>query len=227
MQVAIAAVLTHETLHLRRPRIHPHFDTLGWRYAGFVDGPFTYVNSTGAELDALGFANLTSGAPVVSYSTGGCSGCYSLAAIPTSDGALPLKAYFQFTFDGGTPLVNDGMFVVMTFDFSDPSFGINQFIDIVNGSSAEAYTTAYSPNPSCSFADFLPADQFDPASTVVFRWVPTATQSVWTFGWDFTGGGAFQGGLFPGVSVTGANGLPAPGALALLGLGGLVSRRRR
>ncbi len=192
-------------------------------FAGFTDGSFTFVNTDAAALSAAGFTNLTAGGPLQSVATGTCAGCYTL---PTLSGPLPLKAFFQYEVVGGLPTVNDGAFAVLTFNFADPNFGINDFINIVNGSAAQAFTTSYNPNPTCSFADFLDPTVYNPANTVVFRWDGAPGQSLFTFGWDFTGGTGF-GSLFPGVSVTSAAGMPAPGALALLGVAGLGAQRRR
>ena len=192
-------------------------------FAGILDGPFTWVNTDPATFEAAGFANLTAGGPLQSTPTGTCAGCYTL---PTLAGPLPLKAFFQYEIAGGLPTVNDGAFAVLTFDFANPSFGVNDFINIVNGSAAEAYGINYNPNPTCSFADFLDPSIYNAANTVVFRWDATPGQSVFTFGWDFTGGGVL-GGLFPGMTVTSAAGVPAPGALALIGAAGLVGGRRR
>jgi MYXO-CTERM domain-containing protein len=192
-------------------------------FAGVSDGPFTFVSTQPSALEAAGFTNLTAGGPLQSSPTGTCAGCYTL---PTLAGPLPLKAFFQFEVVGGMPTVNDGAFAVLTFDFANPNFGVNDFINIVNGSAAEAYGINYNPNPTCSFADFLDPSIYNAANTVVFRWDATPGQSVFTFGWDFTGGGGL-GGLFPGMTVTGGGGVPAPGALALVGATGLFGRRRR
>ena len=168
--------------------------------------------------------NLTSEVgPLQSTATGNCAGCYTL---PRLDGPLPLEAFFQFEVVGGMPAVNDGAFVVMTFDFADPAFGVNDFISAVNGLSAEAFDINYSPNPTCSFADFLDPGVYNASNTVVFRWVATAGQSVFTFGWDFSFGASF-GQAFPGMTVTGAGGVPAPGASGLFAASGLLASRRR
>ncbi len=188
-----------------------------------VDGSFTFVNTDSAALSAAGFVNLTLGGPLQSVATGTCAGCYTL---PTLTGPLPLKAFFQYEVVGGLPTVNDGAFAVLTFDFSSPSFGVNDFINIVNGSAAQAFDINYNPNPTCSFVDFLDPSIYNAANTVVFRWDASPGQSVFTFGWDFTGGGGF-GNLFPGMTVTSAGGVPAPGALALVSAAGLLAGRRR
>lgn len=190
----------------------------------FADGPFTFVSSTPSQLEELGFANLTPDGPLVSAPTGGCAGCYTL---PFLSGPLPLQAFFQITVEGGLPVGNDGMYTVMTFDFADPSFGVDDMISIINGSSAEAYNINYAPNPTCTFGDFLDPALFNADNTIVFRWAALAGQSTFTFGWDFTGGSGFAGSLFPGVSVTGAGSVPAPGALALLAVAGAGRRRAR
>lgn len=195
--------------------------------AGATDGPFTYINTSASAFEAAGFTNLTPDGPVLSFATGDCAGCYSLAQVP-GPGPLPLKAFFSFAFDGGTPATafSEGLFAVMRFNFSDPAFGVPQFINLVNNQAAEAYNINYAPNASCSFADFLDPTVYNINNTVVFRWVPTSAPSVFTFGWDFTGGG-FAGSGFPGMSVEGAGSVPAPGAIGLLALAGLAGRRRR
>lgn len=191
--------------------------------AGLSDGAFTFVNSDASQLSAAGFTNLTSSGPLQSVATGTCAGCYTM---PTIAGPLPLRGFFQFEIVGGMPLVNDGAFAVLSFNFTDPTFGVNEFISVVNGSAAQAYTTGYSPNPTCSFQDFIDPGIYNAANTVVFRWDASPGQSVFTFGWDFSGGGGLTQ-LFPGMSLAGAGGVPAPGAMALLAVAGLAANRRR
>lgn len=146
--------------------------------AAIADGPFTFISSTPSDLTELGFANLTPDGPLVSSPTGGCAGCFTM---PFLAGPLPLKAFFQFSFEGGLPVASDGVFAVMSFDFADPSFGVGDMISILDGASAEAYDINYAPNPTCTFADFLDLSVFNADNTIVFRWAALAGQSTFTF----------------------------------------------
>ena len=66
-------------------------------------------------------------------------------------------------------------------------------------------------------------------ASVVFKWTPATPPSspglsqIFTFAWDLNDATAFNNGL----SLSGAYGVPAPGAMALLGVAGLFARRRR
>ena len=69
------------------------------------------------------------------------------------------------------------------------------------------------------------------ANNVYFNWYPnpqpntTGLSQLFTFAWDFSNyAPGFTG---TGLSITGAGSVPAPGALALLGLAGRQARRRR
>lgn len=191
-------------------------------FAGVADGPFTYINTDAAALSAAGFANLTPDGPLQSAPTGTCAGCYTM---PTIYGPLQPRSFFQFEVVGGMPTVNDGAYAVMRFNFTDPNFGVNEFINIVNNSSAQAFGIGYNPNPTCSFQDFLDPSLFNSTNTVIFRWDASPGQSLFTFGFDFTSGGYTT--MFPGMTVLSASALPAPGAMAMLGAAGLMGSRRR
>jgi hypothetical protein len=192
-------------------------------FAGLSDGAFTFVNTDATALSEAGFADLTPSGPLQSVATGTCAGCYTL---PTLGGTLPLKAFFQYEIVGGLPTVNDGAYAVLSFNFNDPSFGVNDFINVVQGSAAQAFTIGYNPNPTCSFIDFLDPTVYNAANTVVFRWDASPGQSIFTFGWDFTGSSGLTP-LFPGMTLASVGGVPAPGAMALMAVAGLVANKRK
>lgn len=195
--------------------------------AGFEDGPYTFIDSTAAELTALGFTDVTAGSPLISYPTGECEGCYTMPVISSSTfGTIPLKGFIEIDVDGDLPLVNDGIYVAMEFTFNDPSFTRDDMLSIVDGSAANAYDFTYTNPQGCMVLDWINTSVFDPDQSILFQWDPASTSGTWTFGWDFTGGGGF-GSLFPGLEINDIGSTPAPGALALLGIAGLAGSRRR
>ena len=195
--------------------------------AGITDGPYTFINSSPAELIADGFADVTGGNPLISYPTGECEGCYTMPVISSSTfGTIPLKGFIEIDVDGDLPLVNDGIYVAMEFIFNNPAFTRDDMISIVDGSAANAYDFDYTNPQGCAVIDWIDTSIFDPDNSILFQWDPVSTSGPWTFGWDFTGGSGF-GGLFPGIEIDDIGSTPAPGALALLGIAGLAGSRRR
>ena len=195
--------------------------------AGFTDGPYTFIDSTAAELTADGFADVTNGTPLISYPTGECEGCYTMPAISSSSfGTIPLKGFIEFEISGGLPLVNDGLYIIMSFTFNDPSFTRDDMISIVDDNAANAYDFSYTNPQGCAVINWVDTSTFDPDNSILFQWNPSVDSGVFTFGWDFSGGGGF-GSLFPGLEIDDIGSTPAPGALALLGIAGLAGSRRR
>lgn len=107
-------------------------------------------------------------------------------------------------------------------------------ISLINAQTATTGVTAMLPTQasdlqgSSYFSQWLPAELQD---SVVLNWFPSPTPqtamgltSVFTFAWDVTGVQALGGG---GLGIDAVYGVPGPGALSLLAVGGLLGRRRR
>jgi len=189
-----------------------------------------------ASVDALtaaGYYDVTQGQPLVSVPQGDCAafGCMTFEQI---DGPLPLKGFFQIQYLDFVNTNFTGLYGWLQFDYG--TSGITQQ-DIINSVNAQAATTGVyaltaqqAGNPDCHFSDFLPASMTN-SNNVYFNRFPTpqpispGLSQVFTFAWDFE---IYSTGFVPGgLQITGTGGVPAPGAVALLGLAGLASGRRR
>jgi MYXO-CTERM domain-containing protein len=189
-----------------------------------------------ASVDALtaaGYYDVTQGQPLVSVPQGDCAafGCMTFEQI---DGPLPLKGFFQIQYLDFVNTNFTGLYGWLQFDYG--TSGITQQ-DIINSVNAQAATTGVyaltaqqAGNPDCHFNDFLPASMTN-SNNVYFNWFPTpqpispGLSQVFTFAWDFEN---YSTGFVPGgLQITGTGGVPAPGAIALVGLAGLASSRRR
>jgi hypothetical protein len=190
------------------------------------------VNATAAELEEAGFARVGTG-PFVSNPNGECAvnGCVDFVG---ATGVLPNKGFFQFQFNNYqfNPTYYSGLFAILDINFSGSTVTPQSFINQVNAQTGTTGVTALFANQasdaqnSSTFNEWLPTEL---QQSIVFRWVPPSPPSspglseVFTFAWDLNLVTAFQNGL----SLGGVYGVPAPGALALLGLAGLAGRRRR
>jgi len=189
-----------------------------------------------ASVDALtaaGYYDVTHGQPLVSTPQGACAaiGCMSFEQI---DGPLPLKGFFQIQYLDFVNTNFTGLYGWLQFDYG--TSGITQQ-DIINSVNAQAATTGVyaltaqqAGHPDCHFSDFLSPSMTN-SNNVYFNWFPTpqpispGLSQVFTFAWDFSN---YTPGFMPGgLGITGTGGVPAPGAVALLGLAGLASGRRR
>ncbi len=204
----------------------------GVAQADFIPNAIAQVNATEAELDAAGYSRVGTG-PFVSGQAGECfvNGCYELVG---ASGPLPTKGYFQFQFLDYVynPTYYSGMFAIMNINFSGSTITPQSFISQVNALTAQTGITAKFTNEasdaqqSSFFNEWLPADLQD---AIVFNWTPALPPSgpglsqVFTFAWNLDNVTAFNNGL----TANGVYGVPAPGALALLGLAGIAGRRRR
>lgn len=195
---------------------------------------FVQVGASASELSEAGYTQLGS-APYVSLPSGECAvnGCVTLAG--AASGGIA-KGFLEFQFLDYTynPVYDSGLFVTLDVDFGSSGTTLSQLIALINAQTATtgvtALTTAQANNAqgTSAFDEWLPTDLLD---ALVLNWTPSSPPTspglsqVFRFAWDFTGvNPAFAGG---GVTVDGAYGLPAPGALALLALGGVVRGRRR
>jgi hypothetical protein len=169
----------------------------------------------------------------VSGRAGECdvNGCYELVG---ASGPLPNKGYFQFQFLDYVynPTYYSGMFAIMNINFSGSTITPASFISQVNALTAQTGITAKFTNEasdatgSSFFDGWLPANL---QSAIVFNWIPdsppssTGLSQVFTFAWNLDNVTAFNNGL----TANAIYGVPAPGAIALLGLAGFAGRRRR
>jgi MYXO-CTERM domain-containing protein len=189
-----------------------------------------------ASVDALtaaGYYDVTQGQPLVSVPQGDCAaiGCMTFEQI---DGPLPLKGFFQIQYLDFVNTNFTGLYGWLQFDYGTSGVTQQDIINSVNAQSADtgvfALTAAQAGHPDCHFSDFLPASMTN-SNNVYFNWFPTpqpispGLSQVFTFAWDFTN---YTPGFVPGgLGITGTGGVPTPGAVAVLGLAGLASGRRR
>ena len=190
-----------------------------------------------ASVDALtaaGYYDVTQGTPVISTPVqGDCAaiGCMTFEAIP---GPYPLKGFFQIQYLDFVNTNFTGLYSWLQFDYGNSGITQQDILDSVNAQAAStgvyALTAQQAGHPDCHFSDFLPASMTN-ANNIYFNWFPTpqpispGLSQVFTFAWDFEN---YSTGFVPGgLQITGTGGVPAPGAIALVGLAGLASSRRR
>jgi hypothetical protein len=192
------------------------------------------VNATGAQLETAGFTRVGL-EPFVSQRAGECyvNGCFTTAGI---SGTLATKGYFEFQFLDfvNNPNYYNGLYTVLDVNYGATGMTRDGLIALINAETGTTGVTALLPTQasdgqaSSFFNQWLSADLQD---AIVLRWLPanapatgSGLSSVYTFAWDVTGVSTFTGA---GLGVDGVYGLPAPGAVGLLGLAGLFGRRRR
>jgi MYXO-CTERM domain-containing protein len=200
----------------------------------------SYVSTgqTQASVNALLEAGYTAANSTPAISTpvaGECAvfGCMTFVQV---DGPLSLKSFYQFQFQDFVNVNFTGIYGWLQFDYGTTGITQQDIINSVNAQSAStgvfAQTAQQAGNPDCRFSDFLPESQTN-ANNVYFVWMPSPApitpglSQIFTFAWDFSNyaPGYTTGGS--GLSITGTGSVPAPGAFALIGLTGLVARRRR
>lgn len=202
--------------------------------AAQVTNSIVQVNATSAQLDAAGFSRVGL-TPFVSQRAGACyvDGCFTLAG---AEGPLATKGYFQFQFQDfvNNPTYYNGLYAVLDVNYGSTGMSRDSLIALINGQTATTSVTALLPTQasdltgSSFFSQWLPANLQD---SIVLNWQPNPApqtalglSATFTFAWDVTGVQAFGG---TGLGIDAVYGVPAPGALALLALGGLAGRRRR
>ena len=189
-----------------------------------------------ASVDALtaaGYYDVTHGQPLVSTPQGACAaiGCMSFEQV---QGPLPLKGFFQIQYLDFVNTNFTGLYGWLQFDYGTSGITQQDIINSVNAQAIDtgvyALTAQQAGHPDCHFSDFLPPSMTN-SNNVYFNWFPTpqpispGLSQIFTFAWDFTN---YTPGFMPGgLGITGTGGVPAPGAVALLGLAGLASGRRR
>jgi len=195
-----------------------------------------YSGQTQASVNALLEAGYTAANSTPAISTpvaGDCAaiGCMTFIQV---DGPLTLKGFYQFQFQDFVNVNYTGIYGWLQFDYGTSGITQQNIIDSVNAQSAStgifAQTAQQAGHPDCHFNDFLDPSMSN-ASNVYFVWVPNPApispglSQIFTFAWDFSN--YAPGYAASGLSITGTGSVPAPGALALLGLSSLATRRRR
>jgi hypothetical protein len=184
-------------------------------------------------LTAAGYYDVTQGTPLISTPQAGCAsaGCMTFEQV---DGPTPLKGFIQIQYLDFVNTNFTGLYGWLQFDYGTSGITQQNIIDSVNAQAASTGVFALSAqqagNPDSHFNDFLPPDMSDQRN-VYFNWFPTpqpispGLSQVFTFAWDFEN---YTPGFMPGgLQITGTGGVPGPGTIALVGLAGLASSRRR
>ena len=191
-----------------------------------------------ASVSALLEAGYTAANSTPAISTpvaGDCAaiGCMTFVQV---DGPLALKGFYQFQFQDFVNVNFTGIYGWLQFDYGTSGITQQNIIASVNEQSAItgifAQTAQQAGHPDCHFSDFLDPSMSN-ANNVYFVWVPNPApisqglSQIFTFAWDFSNYSAALTSTPSGLSITGTGSVPAPGALALIGLTGLATRRRR
>ena len=200
-----------------------------------VTNTIVQVNATSGQLDTAGYTRVGA-LPFISERAGECyvNGCFTTVGL---SGTIADKGYFQFQFNDfvNNPSFYNGLYAILDVNYGSSAITRDSLIALINGQTATTGVMAMLPTQasdlqgSSYFNQWLPANLQD---AVVLRWQPNPApqtalglSSVYTFAWDVTGVQGFMGGN--GLSVDGIYGVPAPGAIGLLALSGLIGRRRR
>ena len=200
-----------------------------------VTNTIVQVNASGSQLDAAGFVRVGTG-PFVSERAGECyvNGCFTTVG---TSGGIASKGYLEFQFMDfvNNPSYYSGLYAVLDVNYGTTGITRDAMITLINAQVATTGVTAMLPTQasdlqgSSYFNQWLPADLQD---SIVLRWLPASApqtalglSGLYTFAWDMSAAGGFFSGS--NLSVDGCYGVPGPGAMGLLALGGLVGRRRR
>lgn len=200
--------------------------------AEFTDS-IVQVNATAQELLDNGFTQVGS-SPFISYPDEQCAaqGCVTLAG---TSGPLPLKGFIEFQFEDFTLSKEfyNGLYMVLDISYGSSGLTREILMDQINDETAATSVVAQTPSEAnnaqgtCSFDSWMPAELLD---SIVCNWVPDdapttpGLSQVFRFAWNLADLEWFNGG---GISLDGAYGLPAPGALGLFAMSGLIPTRRR
>lgn len=201
-------------------------------YAAVLSGAIFQAGSTAAEYTAAGFTNANPSGVLVSYAqacNGYPNGCTTTV---TPSGPLANKGFYQFQFSEFNAYNYSGLFSAMAINYGSSGMNNAQVIAEVNYQSGltglTATTAALAGDAHCRFVDFLPPDL---QNSIVLNWFPDmpttpGLSQVYTFAWDLT---VISPPSFTdnGLSVGAVGSLPSPGAMALMGLAGVLGGRRR
>jgi hypothetical protein len=199
-----------------------------------VTNTIVQVQASTGQLDAAGFTRVGT-QPFVSERAGECfvNGCFTTVG---TSGSLAAKGYFQFQFNDYVynPAYYSGVYSILDVNFGSSGMTRDTLIGMINAETATTGVTALLPSQasdaqaSSYFNEWLPTSLQD---AIVLRWLPNPAPSTslglsatFTFAWDVTGVAALGGS---GLGVDGVFAVPAPGAMAIVGLAGLMGRRRR
>ena len=200
--------------------------------AEFTDTIFQ-VDATAQELIDEGYTQVGTG-PFQSYPDPNCAaqGCMTLAG---TSGSLPLKGYMEFQLNDFTynPTYYNGLFAILNVTYGGSGYTRDLLIDRINEEATFTGVTAMTPEEAnnaagtCSFDNWLPVELH---GAIVFNWFPDTipanpVSDVYRYGWNLEDlAPPFAGG---GLGVDGSYGVPAPGALGLIAVSGLIPTRRR
>lgn len=193
------------------------------------------VNASASELISAGFDDVGNGLVYLSVQTAcGSSGCFTLAG-PDMTSGLPNKGFFQFQFLDFNYANYTGLYTVLDIGYGTTGWNRTSMINLINSQTPTTSVLAQLPsqagNDFSKFDEWLPEDL---QGSIILNWQPSpgptegGLSQIFTFAWDLTVvPPALQGG--DSLTVNAVYGVPAPGALALLGLAGIAggSRRRR
>jgi hypothetical protein len=190
---------------------------------------YIYTSTSASDLNAAGFDNLTVNGNL-EVVPAWCNGCWTSDSI-TTGGSLMAFIEIDVTYDPAN--ADDGFYVIMNIDYTNPDFQFADFeaiieesdtdVDVMLGSDAGTEWSAFSDwgiDPDSTVFQFQPAE-FDGSLPGPYQ------TTTLTFGYNFSG---YSGGFtnpFDGLVIGDIGAVPAPGAIALLGLSAFTSRRRR
>ena len=191
------------------------------------------VNATAQELVDEGFTQVGTG-PFQSYPDPDCAALSCMLLAGTS-GPMPLKGFFEFQLNDFTynPIYYNGLFTILNVTYGSSGFTRDILIDRINLETGLTGITAMTPSEAtngagtCPFTNWLPSELL---GAIIFNWNPdiipeTPLSEVYRFAWNLEDlAPPFMGN---GLGVDGAYGIPAPGALGLMALAGLLPARRR
>ena len=189
-----------------------------------VTSSIVQVNASSAELLVAGYTQV---------GTSAVNGCFTLAG---TGGTLATKGFFEFQFENfiNNPTYYNGLYSIFDVGYGTSGMTRDTLIGLINAQTATTGVTAMLPTQasdalsSSYFSEWLPANLQD---SVVLRWQPnpapqtaSGLSAAFVVAWDLTAVNGFGGSQ---LALDGMYGVPGPGALGLLALGGLLGRRRR
>lgn len=218
---------------------------VGWDYWATGTGSVQEQLTNSGYTDMTGSGAGTGGALLSVQTDCGPFGCFTLPQATGLTGNA-LKGYVRFQFQNFNYVNYTGMWFWLQFQYtptngSPTTLTTTQQNNIMNAVNAQTYgltgtlVTAYNAQTASAstdaFANFLPASMSNP-DNIFFNWYPTPSgpttsglSQVFVFAWDFTNVATVAGNST--WAIDGAGAVPAPGAIALLGVSGLLGATRR
>ena len=206
-------------------------------FAGVVDWPsepgYIYTNTSAVDLWSAGFDDLTAEGGHLTVVPSWCAGCYTSDSVSTGGS---LMGFVEIDITYAPADAEMGFYIMMDIDYTDPNFQFEDMEALIESSDLDINVmSAYDAGTDWSpFTDWLPEDQWD---NTIFQWMPSEFDpdspnpfetTTLTFGWNFSGYSGISGGNpFEGLVIGDIGVVPAPGALGLLLIAGIVSRNRR